>query len=187
MSLKADVSRFAKRVHVNQGEHYASVDTEVFLTAILGSCLSICRYDPTAKMGGMNRFFLPEKPDSVQDSHGRYGAYLAELLINDKMPLGAIKSRLEAKVFGGGKMFQGLCDVGATIAAFAKKFLMDEGATVLGGLTTPRTGLSQEIPFERAVAELPLAQMVDRFTDRLPNNPEAFAHRTVKLANPKIG
>jgi hypothetical protein len=29
--------------------------------------------------------------------------------------------------------------------------------------------------------------MVDRFTDMLPNNPEALAHRTVKLANPKIG
>lgn len=135
MSFNADVSRFAKRIHVNQGEHVASGDTEVCLTAILGSCVSICLYDPAAKVGGMNHFLLPENPDSVQDAHGRYGAYLAELLINDLMGLGALKSRLEAKVFGGGKMFQGLRDVGATNAAFAKKFLMDEGIAILGGST----------------------------------------------------
>lgn len=134
MSFNADVSRFAKRIHVNQGEHFASGDPEVCLTAILGSCVAICLFDPAAKVGGMNHFLLPENPDSVQ-AHGRYGAYLAELLINDLMSLGAIKSRLEAKVFGGGKMFQGLRDVGATNAAFAKKFLMDEGIPVLGGST----------------------------------------------------
>jgi chemotaxis protein CheD len=135
MSVTTDVARFAKRVHVNQGEHYASGDPEVCLTAILGSCISICLYDPAAKVGGMNHFLLPENPDSVHDAHGRYGAYLAELLINDLMSLGAIKSRLEAKVFGGGKMFQGLRDVGAANAAFAKKFLMDEGIPILGGST----------------------------------------------------
>jgi chemotaxis protein CheD len=135
MSVTAEASRFKNCIHVNQGEHCVSGDTEVCLTAILGSCISICLHDTTAKVGGMNHFLLPENPESVHDMHGRYGAYLAELLINDLMAVGAIKSRLEAKVFGGGKMFKGLRDVGAANAAFAKKFLMDEGIPILGGST----------------------------------------------------
>ncbi|GBF56395.1 chemoreceptor glutamine deamidase CheD [Candidatus Phycosocius bacilliformis] len=135
MNPNSETARFAKRIHVNQGEHEASGDPGVCLTAILGSCVAICLHDRAAKVGGMNHFLLPESPDAIHDAHGRYGAYLAELLINDLMRLGAVKSRLEAKVFGGGKMFQGLRDVGATNAAFAQRFLEAEGIPILGGST----------------------------------------------------
>jgi hypothetical protein len=53
-------------------------------------------------------------------------------------------------------------------------------------LTTLLTGLSQGTPFERAVSELPLAQMADRLGDVPPNNPEGLAHRTSKLVDPEL-
>jgi chemotaxis protein CheD len=135
MSFEAASGKNSKRLHVSQGEHKSSADPEVCLTAILGSCIAICLHDPLAQVGGMNHFLLPESQDGAMGVNGRYGAYLAELLINDLMSLGAAKSRLQAKIFGGGKMFQGLLDVGAKNADFASKFLRDEGINVLGGST----------------------------------------------------
>jgi chemotaxis protein CheD len=133
--MNASLRSHPKRIAVNQGEHFASGDPQVCLTAILGSCVAICLHDPIAKVGGMNHFLLPECPDAAHDVNGRYGAYLAELLINDVMALGGLKSRLEAKVFGGGKMFKGLRDVGASNAEFAEKFLSDESIEIVGGST----------------------------------------------------
>ena len=56
----------------------------------------------------------------------------------------------------------------------------------LDGLTTLMTGLSQGITFERAVAELPLAQMADRLGDGRPNNQGGFARQTGLLVDPEL-
>ncbi|GIU67783.1 chemotaxis protein CheD [Candidatus Phycosocius spiralis] len=133
--MNASLRSYPNRIAVNQGEHVASGDPRVCLTAILGSCVAICLHDPLARVGGMNHFLLPEDPEASHDITGRYGAYLAELLINDVLALGGLKSRLQAKVFGGGKLFKGLRDIGASNAAFAQKFLTDESIAIVGGST----------------------------------------------------
>ena len=56
-----------------------------------------------------------------------------ELLINDVLKAGARRDRLEAKLFGGGRMFNSLRDVGMQNADFAERFLRDEGIPVVGG------------------------------------------------------
>jgi chemotaxis protein CheD len=65
-----------------------------------------------------------------------------ELLINGLLKKGARRDRLEAKIFGGGKLFDGLSDVGASNAAFAERFLRDEGIPIVssstGGLSARR-------------------------------------------------
>ncbi|MBU2379563.1 MAG: chemotaxis protein CheD, partial [Alphaproteobacteria bacterium] len=43
------------------------------------------------------------------------------------------RNRLEAKLFGGGRMFDSLKDVGLANADFAERFLKDEGIPVVGG------------------------------------------------------
>ena len=45
---------------------------------------------------------------------------------------GGRRERMEAKLFGGGRMFDSLKDVGASNAAFAERFLADEGIPVVG-------------------------------------------------------
>lgn len=142
--------RPGKRVHVVQGEHHISDDPDVMLTTILGSCVAVCMRDPKTGIGGMNHFLLPEGRDEGR----RYGAYAMELLINELLRTGARRERLEAKLFGGARMFGGLSDVGASNAAFAEKFLRDEGIPVvgssLGGLSArrvqywPTTGRAQQ-------------------------------------------
>lgn len=131
-----------RKVHVLQGEQEVSDDAVVVMTTVLGSCVSACIRDPRAGVGGMNHFLLGEAgPDSEADDE-RYGAYAMELLINALMKQGACRSRLEAKLFGGARMFDGLPDVGDHNAAFARRFLAAEGIVVvresLGGASARR-------------------------------------------------
>ena len=123
----------ATKVHVGQGEHYVTDDPDVMLTTILGSCVALCLRDPVAGIGGMNHFLLPDGAGAGTDAGRRYGAYAMEVLINDVLKAGGRRERLEAKLFGGGRMFDSLSDVGAANAAFAERFMADEGIPVLGG------------------------------------------------------
>jgi chemotaxis protein CheD len=123
----------AQRIHVGQGEHYVTADPDVLLTTILGSCVAMCLRDPEAGVGGMNHFLLPEGEGAGTDAGRRYGAYAMELLINDVLKAGGRRDRLEAKLFGGGRMFDSLKDVGLANADFAERFLRDETIPVVGG------------------------------------------------------
>ena len=122
-----------QKIHVGQGEHHVTADPDVMLTTILGSCVALCLRDPRTGIGGMNHFLLPEGAGAGTDAGRRYGAYAMELLINDCLKMGARRDRLEAKLFGGGRMFDTLRDVGAANADFAEKFMRDEGIAVVGG------------------------------------------------------
>ena len=121
------------RIHVGQGEHHISADPNVMLTTVLGSCVAACLTDPLAGVGGMNHFLLPDGAGSGTDAGRRYGAYAMEVLINDVLKTGARRESLEAKLFGGGRMFDSLKDVGLANAEFAERFLRDEGIPVVGG------------------------------------------------------
>jgi len=124
--------RPGRRVHVVQGEHYVTDDADVVLTTILGSCVALCLWDPVRGAGGMNHFLLPEGKAEGANEGRRYGAFAMELLINDLLRLGAKRERLQGKLFGGARMFNGLSDVGAANAAFAERFMRDEGIPVVG-------------------------------------------------------
>jgi chemotaxis protein CheD len=93
------------RVEVQPGAFYATT-SDVDIKTLLGSCIAACLYDPEAKVAGLNHFLLAAPrysktmPFTATDA-GRYGIHAMELLINDMMKLGAARSRLRAKVFGG--------------------------------------------------------------------------------------
>lgn len=134
----------ATKVHVTQGESHVSTDPNVVMTTVLGSCIAACIRDPQAGVGGMNHFLLPDAGDNrgAGGDAVRYGAYAMELLINGLLKQGARRERLEAKIFGGGKLFDSLSDVGASNSAFAERFLRDEGIPIVsssvGGVSARR-------------------------------------------------
>jgi chemotaxis protein CheD len=111
------------------GEFYATEKDEVIVT-VLGSCVAACLLDPIAMVGGMNHFMLPMKlgnrdPDVFFAA--RYGAAAMEFLINNLLHLGAQRDRLVAKVFGGGRVMQGMSnDVGGQNIDFVREFLRNE-------------------------------------------------------------
>lgn len=74
----------------------------VVFDTVLGSCISVCMYDPKSHAGGINHFMLPKGADLNNPLSTRYGIHAMELLINNLINIGGRRSRFEVKVFGGG-------------------------------------------------------------------------------------
>ncbi len=122
-----------RRIHVVQGEFHVTRDPNTVLSTILGSCVAACMRDPVAGVGGMNHFLLPSGDATSGAKAMQYGVHSMELLVNGLLQLGARRDRLEAHLFGGGRMISGLTDVGRQNAAFAEDFLAKEGIAYRGG------------------------------------------------------
>ena len=115
------------------GEFFVSKEPMVVYT-VLGSCISACIRDPLIGVGGMNHFMLPEPKDMAHDSWGestRYGSFAMESLINEILKRGGHRSRLEIKLFGAGKIYEGNIDVGANNAKWVLQYLKSEGLIVV--------------------------------------------------------
>jgi chemotaxis protein CheD len=111
------------------GEYFVSADPMIVYT-VLGSCISACVRDPIAGVGGMNHFMLPKPKEEGCDSWGestRYGSYAMESLINGILKRGGVKNRLEVKLFGAGKIYEGNIDVGARNTEWVLEYLKVEG------------------------------------------------------------
>lgn len=107
------------------GEYYVTARDMVLVT-VLGSCVSACVRDPRTRIGGMNHFMLPESGGDAHDllsSSARYGSYAMEVLINQLVKLGASRTRLEAKVFGGASVLRGFTTV--QVGALNSEFVLD--------------------------------------------------------------
>ncbi len=115
-------------VKILPGEYFVYHEDLLILTT-LGSCIAACLWDREARIGGMNHFMLPE---GAGDS-GRYGSFAMELLINEMMKRGAQRSRLEAKVFGGGQVIAGMTsiNVGERNTRFVLDYLKTEHIPVM--------------------------------------------------------
>ena len=139
---------------VLQGHFKTSNSSAMVMTTILGSCVSICMYDEDVGAGGMNHFLLPGDP-SKTSSGNKYGVHAMEIMINELLKLGAQKTALKAKVFGGAQMAANLMNIGEQNGAFARGFLHDESIPIisesLGGTQArrirfwPGTGAAQQM------------------------------------------
>jgi chemotaxis protein CheD len=116
------------------GEFFVSGD-DIVLSTVLGSCVSACVWDRTAKVGGMNHFMLPEggKDTDPLGLAGRYGVFAMELLINELLKRGARKANFEAKLFGGGAVMKNFTtlNVGERNVRFVLDFLKTEGVRIV--------------------------------------------------------
>jgi chemotaxis protein CheD len=121
----------AKLRHVVQGEYAIIAEEGVVLTTILGSCVSACIRDPLTQVGGINHFLLPGDARDASDAV-KYGVNAMELLINEILKRGGQRGRMQAKLFGGANVMQGLSDIGAQNAVFAERFLKKEGIVCVG-------------------------------------------------------
>lgn len=125
----------SEAVKLLPGEYYVT-DKDIMLVTVLGSCVAACIRDCYSGIGGMNHFMLPDgggDAGSPLNASARYGTYAMEILINQLLKLGARRSNLEAKVFGGGNVLDGLtvANVGQRNADFVLRFLQTEKIRVV--------------------------------------------------------
>jgi chemotaxis protein CheD len=117
------------------GEYYVT-GRDMVLVTVLGSCVTACIRDRLSGIGGMNHFMLPDAgldQDNPVSLSARYGAFAMEILINSLISLGAQRTLLEAKVFGGGNVLPGMTtmNIGQRNADFALSFLSAEKIRVV--------------------------------------------------------
>ncbi len=113
----------SEAVKILPGEYYVH-DDDVVLMTVLGSCVAACLCDRGVGVGGMNHFLLPDG----NDASARYGVNAMEILINELLKAGARRGSLEAKIFGGGAVINGLTsiNVGGQNVRFVEAFLAAE-------------------------------------------------------------
>ncbi|MFC3627194.1 chemoreceptor glutamine deamidase CheD [Vogesella amnigena] len=114
---------------------YQATDDGLLLVTVLGSCVSACLRDRATGIAGMNHFMLPDQGSSSSDRlmPARFGTHAMELLINDMLKLGASRRSLEAKVFGGGNVLDGMtkANIGQRNAGFVRAFLAQENIPIV--------------------------------------------------------
>jgi len=75
------------------------------INTILGSCVTVCLYDPILNIGGMNHFMLPYWNGQGLASP-KYGNIAIEKLLDKMLSFGCNKSSIKAKIFGGGEVIE---------------------------------------------------------------------------------
>ena len=109
--------RYGKVIKIiHPGEFYVSSTDEIIAT-LLGSCVSVCLYDPERLIAGMNHFMLPGRiasTDIFDDRSARYGITAINELLIHMEEAGSSRSKIIAKIFGGGHVLDGVTDI-ATI------------------------------------------------------------------------
>jgi chemotaxis protein CheD len=98
------------------------------VTTVLGSCVSVCLFDPVRRLGGINHYMLPFWNGEGLASP-KYGNIAIQKLIERMLSLGCDRRALEAKVFGGGEVLRitsGAMNVGQRNIMLAMEMLTQE-------------------------------------------------------------
>ncbi|MBL8484967.1 MAG: chemotaxis protein CheD, partial [Rhodocyclaceae bacterium] len=101
------------------------------IATLLGSCVSVCMFDPQLRLGGINHFMLPAMTRSAFSETDALlaGDYCMEALLNGLLERGARKARMQAKAFGGGsilKLANVRSNIGQRNAEFTRAWLERE-------------------------------------------------------------
>jgi chemotaxis protein CheD len=96
------------RVIVNVSDAKASGDqSTVLVTHSLGSCIGVCLYDASTKVGGMLHYQLPDSkqdPERAKQKPLMFADTGMKLLLDKLISMGGNKKRMSIKICGGAAM-----------------------------------------------------------------------------------
>lgn len=103
------------------GRMHTGQAPEALQATSIGSCIALCLYDKSSKIGGMAHIMLPAMPktsryslttnehvDTDKEETGKYADTAIDELIAHLSTKHVLKTRLEAKIAGGSEMFASL-------------------------------------------------------------------------------
>jgi chemotaxis protein CheD len=101
------------------------------IQTILGSCVAVCLYDASKKIGGMNHYMLPLWNGDGLESP-KFGNIAIDMLMEKILHAGAIKKNIVAKIFGGASQFENTTmNVGERNAQVAETILSKIGIHII--------------------------------------------------------
>lgn len=124
-----ELKRPVMKQYLTQGMIFVS-SKECNIATVLGSCISVCLWDPSSGTGGMNHYMLPLWNGEGLPS-ARYGNIAIPKLIEKMIGFGCEMGNLKAKVFGGAELLcipkNGEMSVGTQNIILAEDILNREG------------------------------------------------------------
>ena len=129
--MPAEVPPIASRFL--QPGHLVIATEPMQVTTILGSCVSVCLFDVSKRIGGINHFMLPLAGGRTTQS-ARFGDVAMNELLNGVRNAGARLPFIQARVFGGASMFSELkasATLGQKNVELALDFLARFGVDVI--------------------------------------------------------
>ncbi len=76
------------------------------VTYALGSCIGICLYDPSIRLGALIHIMLPLNMETGRKNVMKYADTGIRETLRQMEARGAVRSRIVAKIAGGAKMFE---------------------------------------------------------------------------------
>ena len=89
-----------RSVYLHPGQMVVSAEPRM-VTTILGSCVAVCLWDLSVRIGGMVHFLLPQAGDGTAQPSARCGDVAIPLLVRELRKHGGSERFMKAKVYGG--------------------------------------------------------------------------------------
>jgi chemotaxis protein CheD len=127
----------ARQVYVQPGELHWSKDGCIFKT-VLGSCISVCLWDPSQRIGGITHYILPRSRGLADP---RFGDVAIPLLTRKLRTLGCTTP--VAKLFGGAAVLPAgnTATIGDCNTGIALDLLAQEGIEIIAQRTGGLRGI----------------------------------------------
>ena len=77
------------------------------VSTVLGSCVSVCLYDPVLQVGAVNHYILPNWNRS-DEATMKYGSISIILIIREMLLFGCKLENMIARVYGGAEVLRGM-------------------------------------------------------------------------------
>lgn len=122
------------KFYLHPGQLFASKESHE-VTTILGSCVAVCLWDSSARIGGINHYLLPYlSGDGVASP--RFGDISIRELLVKVIAIGCDRRRLQAKLFGGACVLEAFRvrknHLGSQNVRAARELLAAEAIPVIG-------------------------------------------------------
>ena len=147
-------------IRVGMADYKVGKSPDLLISYGLGSCIGIALYDSKVKVGGLLHIMLP---DSSQARSNENPAKFADtgipLMIKDMINLGAVKTRIVAKIAGGAQMFKfanatDIMRVGERNAEMVKIVLKEQNIRILADDTGGNYGRTVELNLDTGIYKI---------------------------------
>ena len=96
----------AELIKVGMADYKVGREPASLISYGLGSCVGIALFDPVTKVGGLAHIMLPDSTQARStENPAKFADTCLPLMLDDLVRMGALRSRLQAKIAGGAQMF----------------------------------------------------------------------------------
>lgn len=147
----------AELIRVGMADYKVGKAPATLISYGLGSCIGVSLYDPKTKVGGLLHIMLPESVQSrASENPMKFADTGLPMMLDDVLKLGAVKTRLVAKMAGGAQMFAfanatDIMKVGIRNAEAVKAILNKMNIKLVGEDTGGTYGRTVQIDLETGI------------------------------------